>query len=84
VSLLVRRTWGRAKYSLELKLHLQWWRAYYHFTRYHTSLRVEYAQPIMRKGKQIACRYRSRTPAMAAGLAVQRWSVIELISIQVV
>jgi hypothetical protein len=26
VSLLVRRTWGRAKYSPELKLHILWWR----------------------------------------------------------
>jgi len=84
VSLLVRRTWGRAKYSPELKLHLQWWRAYYHFVRYHASLRVEFAQPIVRKGKQIARRYRSRTPAMAAGLATRGWSVLELISIPVV
>ena len=84
VSMLVRRTWGRAKYSPELKLHLQWWRAYYHFVRYHASLRVGYAQPILRKGKQIACRYRSRTPAMVAGLATRRWSALELISIPVV
>jgi len=84
VSLLARRTWGKAKYSPELKLHLQWWRAYYHFVRYHASLRVEYAQPILRKGKQIACRYRSRTPAMVAGLATRRWSVLELISMPVV
>ena len=84
VSLLVRRTWGRAKYSPELELHVLWWRSYYHFVRYHTSLRVEFAQPIVRKGKQIACRYRSRTPAMAAGLATWRWSVLELISIPVV
>jgi len=80
VSLLMRRTWGRAKYSPELGLHLLWWRGYYHFVRYHASLRVEFAQPIERKGKQIACRYRSRTPAMAAGLATRRWSVLELIS----
>jgi hypothetical protein len=84
VSLLVRRTWGRAKYSPELGLHLLWWRSCYHFVRYHTSLRVEFAQPIARKGKQIACRYRSRTPAMAAGLAMRRWSVLELVSIPVV
>ena len=80
VSLLVRRTWGKAKHSPELKLHLLWWRGYYHFARYHASLRVEFAQPTHRKGKQISIRYRSRTPAMAAGLAARRWSVIELIS----
>jgi IS1 family transposase len=80
VSLLVRRTWGRAKYSPELKLHLLWWRGYYHFARYHAALRVKLSQPTERKGKQIPCKYRSRTPAMVAGLATRRWSVIELIS----
>ena len=84
VSLLVRRTWGRAKYSPELKLHLLWWRGYYHFAHYHGSLRVEFSQPIERKGKQTPGRYRSRTPVMAAGLATRRWSVLELISIPVV
>jgi hypothetical protein len=66
VSLLVRRTWGRAKFSPELKLHLLWWRSYYHFARYHASLRVEFSQPTGRKGHQIPCRYRSRTPATPA------------------
>jgi len=80
VSLLVRRTWGRAKFSPELKLHLLWWRSYYHFARYHASLRVEFSQPTGRKGHQIPCRYRSRTPAMAAGFATRSWSVLELIS----
>jgi IS1 family transposase len=83
VSLLVRRTWGRAKYSPELKLHLLWWRGYYHFARYHASLRVEFSQPTERKGKQIPGRYRSRTPAMATGFATRRWSVLDLISIPV-
>jgi IS1 family transposase len=80
VSVLGRRTWGRAKYSPEMNLHLQWWRAYYHFVRYHASLRVELTQPTQRVGDQIPIRYRSRTPAMAGGLAQQRWSVLELIS----
>ena len=80
VSLLVRRTWGRAKFSPELKLHFLWWRSYYHFARYHASLRVEFSQPTGRKGHQNPCRYRSRTPAMTAELATRRWSVLELIS----
>ena len=84
VSLLVRRTWGRAKFSPELKLHLLWWRGYYHFARYHASLRVQFAQPTQRKRNQIPIRNRSRTPAMAAGLATRRWSVLELIRIPVV
>ena len=79
VSLLVRRTWGRAKYSPELNLYLQWWRGYYHFVRYHVSLRVEFSQPTERKGKPIPSRYRCRTPAMGAGRVTRRWSVVELI-----
>jgi hypothetical protein len=84
VSLLVCRTWGRAKYSPELKPHLLWWRGYYHFARNHASLRVEFAQPTHRKEKQISIRYRSRTPAMTAELATRLWSALEHISIPVV
>jgi IS1 family transposase len=80
VSFLARRTWGTAQFTPELELHLQWWRSYYHFSRYHESLRVPFATPILRKGKQQPQRYRSRTPAMAAGLTNHRWSVLELIS----
>lgn len=80
VSFLVRCTWGSAQYSAELELHLQWWRGYYDFVRYHESLRIRFANPIERKGKQTPRRYRSRTPAMAAGLASHRWTMLELIS----
>jgi hypothetical protein len=41
---------------------------------------VELAQPIARKGRQIPKRYRSRTPAMAAGVTHHRWSVTEFLS----
>jgi len=41
VSKLTRRTWGPAVYTSELVEHLEWWRAYYHFVRYHESLRVK-------------------------------------------
>jgi IS1 family transposase len=80
VAFLARRTWGTAQFTSELELHLQWWRGYYHFVRYHESLRVQYSQPIQRKGKQIPGHYRSRTPAMAAKLTSHRWTVLELIS----
>jgi len=80
VAFLARRTWGAAQFTAELELHLQWWRGYYHFARYHESLRVQFSQSIQRKGKQTSRRYRSRTPAMAAGLASHRWTVLELIS----
>ena len=41
VALLTRRTWGTAQQASELALHVQWWRVYYHFARYHEALRVE-------------------------------------------
>jgi transposase InsO family protein len=80
VAFLVRRTWGAAQFTSELELHLQWWGGYYHFVRYHESLRVQFSQPIQRKGKQTPRNYRSCTPAMAAMLTSHRWTVLELIS----
>jgi transposase InsO family protein len=49
VSKLTRRTWGPAKFTPELMEHLEWWRAYYHFVRYHESLEEELAQPFKEK-----------------------------------
>ena len=80
VALLTRRTWGTAQHMSELALHVEWWRTYYHFARYHESLRIKLASPRPRKGKQLTCRYRSQTPAMAAGIATHRWTVLEIIS----
>ena len=80
VSMLIRRTWGTAQTEGGLKLRLAWWQGYYHFIRPHLSLRVEYVQPIPRKGGQLAKRYRSRTPAMAAGLTDHRWTAKEFLS----
>jgi IS1 family transposase len=80
VSKLTRRTWGPAQYAPELLEHLEWWRSYYHFVRYHESLEVELTKPIQRKGKQQPQRYRRRTPAMVAGLTHRRWTVKELLS----
>ena len=80
ISKLARRTWGLAQYPMELVEHIEWWRAYYHFSRYHESLRMELATPIHRKGKQPSRKYKNRTPAMAAGLTNRRWTVKELIS----
>ena len=77
---MVRRTWGTAQYTLELELHLEWWRAYYHFSRYHESLRIQFPEPVQCQGEQLPRRYRNRTPAMAAGLASRRCSVLELLS----
>ena len=46
VSALIRRTWARAESASELALRLEWWRAHYHFVRYHQALQVTLAQPL--------------------------------------
>jgi IS1 family transposase len=80
VAMLTRRTWGTAPHMSELRLHVEWWREYHHFARYHEALRTQLTTPRSRKGKQLACRYRSQTPAMAAGVTARRWTVLQLIS----
>jgi len=40
VAALARRTWATAKLAPQLLVHLEWWRASYHFVRPHASLRV--------------------------------------------
>ena len=84
VALLARRTWGTAQHMSELTLHVEWWRGYYHFARYHDALRTKLPTPRARKGKQLASRYRSQTPAMAAEVTTRRWTVLELISYPVI
>jgi IS1 family transposase len=80
ISKLARRTWGLAQYTPELIEHIEWWRVYYHFVRYHESLKVALAEPIRRKGKQRPLKYQRKTTAMAAGLTRRRWTVKEVIS----
>jgi hypothetical protein len=79
VAALVRRTWSTAQEAPQLLLHLELWRAYYHFVRQHESLRVALAQPRERGGKRQPQRYRHRTPAMAAGLTHRRWTMRDLL-----
>jgi IS1 family transposase len=81
VAALVRRTWSTAQAAPQLLVHLEWWRTYYHFVRPHESLRIALAQPIARGGSRLPQRYRQRTPAMAAGLTHQRWTVQELLAL---
>jgi IS1 family transposase len=80
VAALARRTWATSQQSPHLLVHLEWWRAYYHFVRPHTSLRVALAQPRERGGRLLAQRYRQRTPAMAAGRTHRRWTACEVLS----
>jgi hypothetical protein len=80
VTALTRRTWGIAQSPAELLLHLQWWRAYYHFTRPHTSLDEPLAEPRVRGGRRLPQRRRPRTPAQAVGVSDHRWTIVELLS----
>jgi len=66
VALLARRTWGTAQFTSELASHVEWWRGYYHFARYHEALRVKRAVFRPRKGRPSISRYRSQTPATLA------------------
>jgi len=79
VAALVRRTWSTAQEVPQLLLHLELWRAYYHFIRQPEALRVALAQPRDRGGKRQPQRYRQRTPAMAAGLTRRRWTMRDLL-----
>jgi transposase-like protein/IS1 family transposase len=80
VAALARRTWATAKPAPQLLVHLEWWRAYYHFVRPHTSLRVALVQPRERGGRLVAQRYRQRTEALAAGRTNRRWTAREVLS----
>jgi len=71
---------GLAQFTPELVEHIEWWRVYYHFVRYHESLKAPLAEHMVRKGKQTPQKYQRRTPAMAAGLTRRRWTVMEVIS----
>ena len=72
ISLLTRKTWSLPQSDQQLLLHVQWWRAYYHFIRAHESLR----EPI----PGFKRKYNPRTPAMALGLTDQVWSVADFLT----
>jgi IS1 family transposase len=80
VAALGRRTWATAQQTPHLLVHLEWWRAYYHFVRPHAALRVALVQPQARRGKLAAQRYRQRTEALAAGRTHRRWTTREVLS----
>ena len=72
VSLLTRKTWSLPQSDQQLLLHVQWWRAYYHFIRAHESLQ----EPI----PGFKRKYTPRTPAMALGLTDQVWSLTDFLT----
>jgi IS1 family transposase/transposase-like protein len=66
---LRRRTWAITQTVMQLRWHVEWGRADYHFCRTHESLRVD-----MGDGH-----YRGRTPAMAAGVTHRKWQVRDIL-----
>ena len=80
VAALARRTWATSQQASQLLVHLEWWRAYYHFVRPHEALRVALVQPRERGGNRMPQRYRQRTPAMAAGRTIRRWTACEVLT----
>ena len=80
VAALTRRTGATAQTASGLHLHLEWWRGYDHFVRPHQGLRLALDQPRLRGGRRLPQRFRSRIPAMVAGLTSHRWTVVALLA----
>lgn len=76
-SSLQRKTLSFAKEETALKAHLALQVAYYHFVRPHLSLREQIPAEIEKKQ---FCRWRKRTPAMAAKITDHVWSLPELLT----
>jgi IS1 family transposase len=79
VSRLHRKTLCFSKEREYLVYHLHLALTYYHFSRYHAGLRVEFPEPIPTRGSGSPKKWQQRTPAMAAGLTDHRWSLRELL-----
>jgi len=79
VSRLHRKTLCFSKKREYLEYHLHLALTYYHFARYHASLRVKLPEPIPTRGNGSPKKWEQRTPAMAAGLTDHRWSLRELL-----
>lgn len=83
LSRLHRRTLCFSKERDYLEYHLHLGLAYYHFSRYHASLRVRLPEPIPTRGNGSPKLWEQRTPAMAAGLSDHAWSMEELLMFHV-
>lgn len=80
---LTRKTNGFSKELPWLEKQLWLSLAYYHLVLPHTSLRVALDAPEPTRGAGSARRWRSITPAMAAGLTDRVWTMTDLLSFRV-
>jgi IS1 family transposase len=82
-SRLHRKTLCFSKEREYLVYHLHLVLTYYHFTRYHASLRVALPEPLPTRGSGSPKKWQPRTPAMSAGLTDRPLSLRELLMYQV-
>jgi hypothetical protein len=80
---LTRKTTGFSKELSWFEKQLWLSLAYYHFILPHDSLREELVPPEPTHGTGSARRWRSITPAMAAGITDHVWTTAELLSYRV-
>ena len=73
---LIRKGLGFSKELSTYRAAAEWEDAIYNLTRTHKSLRIDLTGPLNGKPGQ---RWKRRTPAMAAGLTDQVWSVRKLL-----
>jgi IS1 family transposase len=80
---LARRAIGRAKSEAGLIRQAQLWRAYYNFCLPHSALRLQLPEPVPTRGSGSPKKWQHCTPAMAAGLTSQLWTVQQLLLFRV-
>src|SRR5262249_18456680 len=83
VAAVGRRVLTLCKDEDGLRQQLALYHVYYNFCLPHSSLRVPLPQPALTHGSGSAERWRPCTPAMAAGLTEQVWSVREVLLFRV-
>jgi transposase-like protein len=83
VAAVGRRVTTLCKGEVELGQQLALYHLYYNFCLPHTSLRLLLPQPALTNGRGSATRWRSCTPAMAAGLTDHVWTLRQVLLFRV-
>jgi IS1 family transposase len=80
---LARRTIGLAKTEAGLIRQTQLWQAYYNLCLPHSALRLQLPEPVPTRGSGSPKKWQHCTPAMAAGITNQVWTVQQLLLFRV-
>src|SRR5207244_10561823 len=83
VAALGRRVTTLCKHADGVRQQLALYHVYHHCCLPHASLRVPLPQPLPTNGTGSATRWQPQTPAMAAGLTDQVWSLREVLLFRV-